>query len=170
MNKPLLLALSLAIAAAGCQAAPPAQDSPPQEPQEPPAPLVPQGPQKPVITADTEDGCFEVAAPVGADCEESVRFCKRSSGFYVSGGMGTSVAWVYPADPGEEFEGGEVLRCDVLSVDPCRQQALILCDETGPGRRIRQVTLPRGELLRATWEEGTPDRSAIFTVEFQSSE
>ncbi len=67
-------------------------------------------------------------------------------------------------------EQRQEVRCEVVFVNPCRKEAFMMCREHNPaGGRLHQIDAPRDELLRITWEEGTEQESALFTVEMQTA-
>ncbi len=60
------------------------------------------------------------------------------------------------------------VRCDVVFVNPCRNEAFLVCQgHDMTAGNLGEIDLPRDELLRVTWRDGTEELSAIFTVDIE---
>ena len=68
-------------------------------------------------------------------------------------------------------EQRQQVSCEVVFVNPCRKEAFMVCQEdNAEAGKLTQIDLPRDELLRISWEEGTEEMSAFFTVEIEAVE
>ena len=87
----------------------------------------------------------------------------------IPGGLPLREAWAR-ADADADADGAVEVRCEVHSINPCDREAYLSCRGDEVGEHLRQVTLPRDRLLRATWGEGSEELSAVFTIEFAAVE